>query len=331
MEKAFDLVVRGGTVVDGTGAQAFEADVGVKDGRIAAVGRIAGSGAEEIDARGQVVIPGFVDIHTHYDGQATWDQRMQPSSWHGVTTTVFGNCGVGFAPVRPGHSGYLINLMEGVEDIPGSVLSEGVKFDWESFPQFLDALASMPRAVDVAAQLPHGALRFYVMGERGADHAERPDQGEREEMTRLVEEALRGGVIRELAGFDGLRREVRYGVENSRIDFCLDFAGEAVYVEVKSVTLGYAGEAVAAFPDARTERGARHLRELAALARSGIRAVQLYCVNLSGIEAVRAAEEIDPAYAAALREAKRAGVEVLAYGAELTPDSISLVRQLEVL
>lgn len=147
----------------------------------------------------------------------------------------------------------------------------------------------------------------------------------------LVEEALRGGVIRELAGFDGLRREVRYGVENSRIDFCLDFAGEAVYVEVKSVTLGYAGEAVAAFPDARTERGARHLRELAALARSGIRAVQLYCVNLSGIEAVRAAEEIDPAYAAALREAKRAGVEVLAYGAELTPDSISLVRQLQVL
>lgn len=146
----------------------------------------------------------------------------------------------------------------------------------------------------------------------------------------LVEEALRGGVIRELAGFDGLHREVRYG-ENSRIDFCLDFAGEAVYVEVKSVTLGYAGEAVAAFPDARTERGARHLRELAALARSGIRAVQLYCVNLSGIEAVRAAEEIDPAYAAALREAKRAGVQVLAYGAELSPEGVSLVRRLEVL
>ena len=147
----------------------------------------------------------------------------------------------------------------------------------------------------------------------------------------LVEEALHGGVIAELAGFDGLRREVRYGQENSRIDFCLDFAGEAAYVEVKSVTLGYADEAVAAFPDARTERGTRHLRELAALARDGIRAVQLYCVNLSGIEAVRAAEDIDPAYAAALREAKRAGVQVLAYGAELSPEGVSLVRRLEVL
>jgi sugar fermentation stimulation protein A len=147
----------------------------------------------------------------------------------------------------------------------------------------------------------------------------------------LVEEALRGGVIAELAGFDGLRREVRYGLENSRIDFCLDFAGEATYLEVKSVTLGYANEAVAAFPDARTERGTRHLRELAALARDGIRAVQLYCVNLSGIEAVRAAEDIDPAYAAALREAKRAGVQVLAYGAELSPEGVSLVRRLEVL
>ena len=147
----------------------------------------------------------------------------------------------------------------------------------------------------------------------------------------LVEEALRGGVIAELAGLDGLRREVRYGLENSRIDFCLDFAGEAAYVEVKSVTLGYADEAVAAFPDARTERGTRHLRELAALARDGTRAVQLYCVNLSGIEAVRAAKDIDPAYAAALREAKRAGVQVLAYGAELSPEGVSLVRRLEVL
>ena len=147
----------------------------------------------------------------------------------------------------------------------------------------------------------------------------------------LVEEALHGGVIAELAGFDGLRREVRYGLENSRIDFCLDFAGEAAYVEVKSVTLGYADEAVAAFPDARTERGTRHLRELAALARDGTRAVQLYCVNLSGIEAVRAAKDIDPAYAAALREAKRAGVQVLAYGAELSPEGVSLVRRLEVL
>ena len=142
-----------------------------------------------------MVTPGFVDIHTHYDGQATWDPFVTPSSWHGVTTTVFGNCGVGFAPVRPGKSPYLINLMEGVEDIPGTVLNEGVKFDWESFPDYLDTLASMRRAVDVAAQLPHGALRFYVMGDRGADHAEVPNEREIEEMARLTEEALRAGAM----------------------------------------------------------------------------------------------------------------------------------------
>jgi len=191
----FDLVIRNGTVIDGSGAPRRVADVAVQDGRIAAVGPRLGAGKREIDAAGLLVTPGFVDIHTHYDGQATWDPFLTPSSWHGVTTTVFGNCGVGFAPVRPGASGYLINLMEGVEDIPGTVLSEGVKFNWESFPQYLDALASMPRAVDVAAQLPHGALRFYVMGDRGADHAEMPNQGEREEMTRLVEEALRAGAM----------------------------------------------------------------------------------------------------------------------------------------
>ncbi|UYN93845.1 MAG: amidohydrolase family protein [Enhydrobacter sp.] len=191
----FDLVIRNGTVIDGSGAPRRIADVAVQDGRVAEVGPKLGPGRREIDASGLLVTPGFVDIHTHYDGQATWDPFITPSSWHGVTTTVFGNCGVGFAPVRRGASGYLINLMEGVEDIPGSVLAEGVKFDWESFPDYLDALAAMPRAVDVAAQLPHGALRFYVMGERGADHAEMPDQGEREEMTRLVEEALRAGAL----------------------------------------------------------------------------------------------------------------------------------------
>ena len=147
----------------------------------------------------------------------------------------------------------------------------------------------------------------------------------------LVEEALRGGVITELAGFTGLRREVRFGEENSRADFRLEFTSGPAWIEVKSVTLGFADSTVAAFPDARTERGARHLRELAAQARAGVRAVQLYCVNLSGIEAVRAAQEIDPAYAAGLREARAAGVEVLAYGAEITPEAIRLVRRLEVL
>jgi N-acyl-D-aspartate/D-glutamate deacylase len=191
----FDLVIRNGIVIDGSGAPRHVADVAVQDGRITAVGPALGTGHREIDADGLLVTPGFVDIHTHYDGQATWDPDVTPSSWHGVTTTVFGNCGVGFAPVRPGTSGYLINLMEGVEDIPGTVLSEGVHFDWESFPQFLDALDSMRRTVDVAAQLPHGALRFYVMGERGADHAERPTEAEIAEMARLTEEALRAGAL----------------------------------------------------------------------------------------------------------------------------------------
>jgi sugar fermentation stimulation protein A len=147
----------------------------------------------------------------------------------------------------------------------------------------------------------------------------------------LVEEALRGGVISELAGFTGLKREVRFGEENSRADFRLDYANGPAWVEVKSVTLGFPDTAVAAFPDARTERGAKHLRELASQARQGVRAVQLYCVNLTGIEAVRAAVEIDPVYAAGLREAKAAGVEVLAYGAEITPQAMRLVRRLEVL
>ncbi len=190
-----DLVIRNGTVIDGSGAPRFVADVAVQDGRIADVGRSLAPGKREIDADGLIVAPGFVDIHTHYDGQATWDPFVTPSSWHGVTTTVFGNCGVGFAPVRPGQSGYLINLMEGVEDIPGTVLSEGVKFNWESFPGYLAALDSMTRAVDVAAQLPHGALRFYVMGDRGAEHAEVPTEREIEEMARLTEEALRAGAL----------------------------------------------------------------------------------------------------------------------------------------
>ncbi|MBV8191764.1 MAG: amidohydrolase family protein [Alphaproteobacteria bacterium] len=191
----FDLVIRNGIVIDGSGGPCRIADVAVQDGRIAAVDARLGAGHREIDAAGLLVTPGFVDIHTHYDGQATWDPDVTPSSWHGVTTTVFGNCGVGFAPVRPGSSGYLINLMEGVEDIPGTVLSEGVRFDWESFPQYLDALDAMRRTVDVAAQLPHGALRFYVMGERGANHDERPTEAEIEEMARLTEGALRSGAL----------------------------------------------------------------------------------------------------------------------------------------
>ena len=190
-----DLVIRGGTVVDGTGAPRRQADVAVDGGRIAAVGEVPGRGLREIDARGLLVTPGFVDIHTHYDGQATWDQDLTPSCWHGVTTAIFGNCGVGFAPVKAGTTDFLINLMEGVEDIPGTVLDEGVSFDWESFPEYLDALERQPRTMDVGAQVPHSALRFYVMGERGASHTETPTAQEMERMGTLLEEALRAGAF----------------------------------------------------------------------------------------------------------------------------------------
>jgi N-acyl-D-aspartate/D-glutamate deacylase len=194
MEKAYDLVIRGGSVVDGTGAAAFEADVAVKGGMIAAVGRVSGAGSEEIDARGQVVTPGFVDIHTHYDGQATWDQRMQPSSWHGVTTVVMGNCGVGFAPCKPGDHDRLIRLMEGVEDIPFPVLAEGLPWNWESYPDYLDGLASRRFDVDIGSQLPHAALRVYVMGERGVDR-EPATEADIHAMAAIARRAMEAGAI----------------------------------------------------------------------------------------------------------------------------------------
>ena len=190
-----DLVIRDGTLADGTGAPRRVADIAIDAERITAVGADIGRGHREIDASGLLVTPGFVDIHTHYDGQATWDPYLTPSSWHGVTTVVFGNCGVGFAPVRRGAAPYLINLMEGVEDIPGTVLSEGVKFDWESFPQFLDKLEAAPKIMDIGAQVPHAALRFYVMGERGADHAAAPTEDEIARMGNLLEEALKAGAL----------------------------------------------------------------------------------------------------------------------------------------
>ncbi len=161
-----DLVIRGGTVVDGTGASAVTADVAVADGIIVEVGRVDGAGRRELDADGLLVTPGFVDVHTHFDGQATWDPHLTPSCWHGVTTAILGNCGVGFAPVRPDAHEHLVELMEGVEDIPGTALHEGIQWDWESFPEYLDALERMPRALDVGAMVPHAALRAYVMGER---------------------------------------------------------------------------------------------------------------------------------------------------------------------
>jgi N-acyl-D-aspartate/D-glutamate deacylase len=190
----YDLVVRGGTVADGTGSGTRQSDVAVKGGRIAAVGRVAGTGAEEIDAKGLLVTPGFVDIHTHYDGQATWDSRLQPSSWHGVTTAVMGNCGVGFAPVRVADRQRLIELMEGVEDIPGAALDEGLNWSWETFAQYLDVLEAKPRDMDLGAQLPHGALRVFVMGERAA-RLEEATPEEVAQMRALTAEAMRAGAL----------------------------------------------------------------------------------------------------------------------------------------
>jgi N-acyl-D-amino-acid deacylase len=191
-----DLLIKGGTLVDGTGVPPRVASVAVKDGKIVAVGERAEAPARRvIEAQGLIVTPGFVDIHTHYDGQATWDPFLTPSTWHGVTTSVFGNCGVGFAPVRPGKKDYLINLMEGVEDIPGTVLSEGMDWTWESFPEYLDALDKKSFAIDVGAQLPHAALRFYVMGERGADHQAVPGTEELAQMKALTEQALLAGAL----------------------------------------------------------------------------------------------------------------------------------------
>ena len=169
MDHAYDLVIRGGLLIDGSGAPAAETDLAIKDGRVAATGKIAGVGREEIDARDRLVTPGFVDIHTHYDGQATWDTRMQPSSWHGVTTVVMGNCGVGFAPCKPDDHDRLVRLMEGVEDIPFPVLSQGLPWNWQSYPDYLDALSARRFDVDIGSQLPHAALRVHVMGERGAN------------------------------------------------------------------------------------------------------------------------------------------------------------------
>ena len=191
----YDLIIRGGKIVDGTGGAPFVGDVAVKDGRIAAIGEtVDGDAVRVIDATDRLVTPGFVDIHTHYDGQVTWDDQMSPSSHHGVTTLIMGNCGVGFAPVRPGQEEWLIQLMEGVEDIPGTALAEGMTWGWETFPEYLDVLAQRRLTVDVGAQVAHGAVRGYVMGERGARN-EPATPEDIAQMRAIVREAIEAGAL----------------------------------------------------------------------------------------------------------------------------------------
>jgi N-acyl-D-aspartate/D-glutamate deacylase len=189
-----DLVIRGGTIADGRGGDLFEADVAIKDGRIAEIGKVLGKGTEEIDARGKLVAPGFVDVHTHYDGQVTWSQDITPSSQNGVTTAIMGNCGVGFAPCRPDDHFRLIQLMEGVEDIPEPVLSAGIPWAWESFPDYMDWLSKRHFDIDIGAQLPHAALRVYVMGERGA-RRDPSTQDDNKAMAALARDAVRAGAL----------------------------------------------------------------------------------------------------------------------------------------
>jgi N-acyl-D-aspartate/D-glutamate deacylase len=194
MARDLDLVIRNGSIVDGTGNAPRDGDVAVKDGRIVEVGKVAERGGEEIDARGHIVTPGFVDIHTHYDAQAVWDSRLIPSSWHGVTTVVMGNCGVGFAPCKPEHREKLVELMEGVEDIPGAVMREALDWRWETFPEFLAAVGEHHHDVDICTLLPHAALRVYVMGERAIRH-EKATADDIACMRRITADATRAGAF----------------------------------------------------------------------------------------------------------------------------------------
>ena len=198
----YDLIIKNGLIYDGIGSEPFAADIAISDEKIVKIGPLDKEAKNTIDATGKIVTPGFVDIHTHYDGQVTWDPYLRPSTYHGVTTVVMGNCGVGFSPCKPDQRGWLIGLMEGVEDIPGTALHEGIDWEWESFPEYLNALEKKPLAIDVGTQIPHGAVRAYVMGERGINHEEATEE-EIDEMKQIVQEAVEAGAY----GFSTSRTE----------------------------------------------------------------------------------------------------------------------------
>lgn len=231
-----DLVIRGGTIVDGSGEASFSGDVAVDNGRITQVGGTAGPGTREIDAAGAIVTPGWVDLHTHYDGQVTWDPFVSPSSWHGVTTVVMGNCGVGFAPVAHDQHDELIKMMEGVEDIPGAALHEGMTWGWETFPQYLDKLASIPRSIDIGAQVPHCAVRAYAMGDKGIAN-EPASEADIERMAGVVRAGIDAGAL----GFTTTRTVVHRTSDGRRVPGT--FADEAELIGIGKV-LGELGKGV---------------------------------------------------------------------------------------
>ena len=233
----YDLVIRGGTIADGSGGDLIEGDIAIAGGRIAAIGAVNGRGTEEIDAKGRVVTPGFMDVHTHYDGQCIWAEELSPSSAHGVTTAVMGNCGVGFAPCRKADHQMLINVMEGVEDIPGVVMTEGLSWDWETFPEYLDTVASGKRDIDVAAYLPHSPLRVYAMGERGAAREAATDN-DLALMRRLTAEAMRAGAI----GFATSRLSIHKTADGAAIP-----TFEADIAELEAITRGMADAGAGTF------------------------------------------------------------------------------------
>ena len=272
-----DLVIRGGTVVDGTGSPPRMADVAFDGDRISAIGDVPERGREEIDATGLLVTPGWVDIHTHYDGQATWDSTLTPSSWQGVTTAVMGNCGVGFAPVRPDRRDWLIELMEGVEDIPGTALHEGIAWEWESFPEYLDALDRRTFAIDIAAQVPHGPLRGYVMGDRGADHAAVPTGAEISRMGQLAAEAIEAGAL----GFSTSRTVVHKSSDGRHTPSLTATSAELLGI---AAAIGETGkgvfEVVADLVDVDTEIGL-----IRAIAETSGRPLSLSMLQRSGVPA----------------------------------------------
>src|SRR3984893_6887493 len=194
MDQRFDLVIRSATVFDGTGTEPRDSDVAISGGRIVEVGKVSGNGAEELDAKGMIVTPGFVDLHTHYDAQVTWSNEITPSSWNGVTTAVIGNCGVGFAPCKPEQRNMLVKLMEGVEDIPEVVLTEGLSWNWESFEDYLDALDARPYDLDVVTQEPHPGFRVFVMDQRGPDR-EPATADDRARMAALAAAGIEAGAL----------------------------------------------------------------------------------------------------------------------------------------